>query len=53
MILRLIGLIDMLGVRILRKTLAGNLDSMVLRLKITRFLFGPLILVTYSLVFEL
>jgi hypothetical protein len=35
-----------------RKTLAGNLDSMVLRLKITRFLFGPLILVTYSLVFE-
>jgi hypothetical protein len=53
MILRLIGLIEMLGVRILRKTLAGNLDSMVLRLKITRFLFGPLILVTYSLVFEL
>jgi hypothetical protein len=53
MILRLIGLIDMLGVRILRKTLAGNLDSMVSRLKMTRFLFGPLILVIYSLVFEL
>jgi len=37
----------------LRKTLAGNLDNMVSRLKMTRFLFGPLILVIYSSVFEL
>jgi hypothetical protein len=56
MILRLIGLIDVLDVRILincEKTLSKNLDSKILRLKMMRFHFGPSILEIYNLVLEL
>ena len=56
MIFILSGLINVLGVRILRnyqKNLVVNLDSIVLRLKVIKFQFNSLILEIYSLVLEL